>query len=377
MEISSTRLIALNVSFNFIPIGVHEVLLVNRVGSSYRLQHPSIELTSLAEDILRGSTITNLINRFGNGDAKQIASLKEFLENLDRLGALRSDLDLQSVSAEEQERFKANLSFFRSFEKEEETAVTFHKRLRNAHFLLIGLGGLGGPLLDFFARAGVGSITGIDMDVVEPSNLPRNLLYREDDIGKKKVAAAAENVSRISKFTRFRGIDSRIGSAAELIRIVEESGNVDLILLTADRPIWSIIRWCAEAAMQTGVPLLRNHALGVGPFMIPGKTACPFCEWNRLKANFPNIEEIMDFYRRSPDARATSNIGTIGTKIAIPAALMAQEAISFVTKTEKVQTFNAVVRVSFFNGLHIDRMELPRDPLCDVCGTEKRDVPSA
>jgi molybdopterin/thiamine biosynthesis adenylyltransferase/rhodanese-related sulfurtransferase len=73
-------------------------------------------------------------------------------------------------------------------------------KLKNAKVLCIGAGGLGAPLLQYLAAAGVGTIGIIDHDVVEVSNLSRQLIYKYNDIGKKKVIAAQRYLIELNPF---------------------------------------------------------------------------------------------------------------------------------------------------------------------------------
>ncbi len=72
------------------------------------------------------------------------------------------------------------------------------QKLKKASIIVIGAGGLGSPALLYLAAAGVGRITIVDGDVVDASNLHRQILYTESDIGTKKVMAAAKKLSSIN-----------------------------------------------------------------------------------------------------------------------------------------------------------------------------------
>lgn len=85
-------------------------------------------------------------------------------------------------------------------------------RLRDAHVVLIGAGGIGSPAIQYLAAAGVGRITAIDDDEVALSNLQRQTLYATGQIGVPKVVAAAEAVQRLNPGVRFEGIRKRIGA---------------------------------------------------------------------------------------------------------------------------------------------------------------------
>ncbi len=72
------------------------------------------------------------------------------------------------------------------------------KRLKNAKVLIIGAGGLGSPALLYLAAAGVGTLGVIDFDTVDESNLQRQVIHGQSDIGKSKTASAAETVAEVN-----------------------------------------------------------------------------------------------------------------------------------------------------------------------------------
>lgn len=82
-------------------------------------------------------------------------------------------------------------------------------KLASSHVLIIGMGGLGCPAAQYLVGAGVGKITIADDDVVKLSNLHRQILYAEEDIGKKKVDVAKEKLSRQNKDVIIQSICAR------------------------------------------------------------------------------------------------------------------------------------------------------------------------
>lgn len=70
------------------------------------------------------------------------------------------------------------------------------RKLKNAKVLIVGTGGLGAPLIQYLAAAGVGTIGMVDFDVVEDSNLQRQVLFTQEDIGKAKVDAAYDRITK-------------------------------------------------------------------------------------------------------------------------------------------------------------------------------------
>lgn len=80
-------------------------------------------------------------------------------------------------------------------------------RLKSATALIAGLGGLGSPLALYLAAAGVGHLKLVDMDDVELSNLNRQVLHWDEDVGKAKVTSASQKVKKINPTTRVEGFD--------------------------------------------------------------------------------------------------------------------------------------------------------------------------
>ena len=83
--------------------------------------------------------------------------------------------------------------------------------LTQAHVALVGIGGIGSPVLQYLAAAGVGRLTLIDDDTVEVSNLQRQTVFGEADLGRPKVEAAAEWVARFDAALEVRAAPTRVG----------------------------------------------------------------------------------------------------------------------------------------------------------------------
>ena len=96
---------------------------------------------------------------------------------------------------------KINLSQFKRFEKQiilKKIGLGGQKKISSANVLIIGMGGLGCPLLTYLAASGVGKIGIVDFDKVEISNLNRQTLYNSKDIGKYKVNQAKKAINKIN-----------------------------------------------------------------------------------------------------------------------------------------------------------------------------------
>ncbi len=123
-------------------------------------------------------------------------------------------------------------------------------RLARAHVVLIGLGGIGSPALQYLAAAGIGRLTLVDDGTVEPSNLQRQTIYHADNIGRRKAALAAIWVHEFDPGLDVRGRCQRVdaGDAAALV------AGADLVFDGCDNFATRLV--VADACTAAGVPLL-------------------------------------------------------------------------------------------------------------------------
>ncbi len=90
-------------------------------------------------------------------------------------------------------------------------------RLLSSRIVIVGLGGLGGHVLEQMTRVGIGHVTGIDPDVFDPSNLNRQLLSDVEALGMAKVDRAQERVQKVSPETDFLGLRTRHADAPDAV----------------------------------------------------------------------------------------------------------------------------------------------------------------
>ena len=107
-----------------------------------------------------------------------------------------------------------------------DVGVDGQKRLKNARVLVIGAGGLGSPALLYLAAAGVGTIGIVDFDVVDESNLQRQIIHGVADIGRSKAQSASDSIAAINPLVQVRVHELRL----EPDNAVDLFGQYDLIL---------------------------------------------------------------------------------------------------------------------------------------------------
>lgn len=124
------------------------------------------------------------------------------------------------------------------------------RRLAAAHVAVVGVGGLGSPVVLALAAAGIGEITVIDDDVVEHANLQRQIIHRVDDVGAPKVASAVRAAAALSPETRVHVVRERL-DAANASRVLT---GCDLVIDGTDT--FETRTDVASACAELGVPLV-------------------------------------------------------------------------------------------------------------------------
>src|SRR5476651_2256578 len=118
-----------------------------------------------------------------------------------------------SLNASQVERYARHLIM-------PEVAMEGQLKLKAAKVLCIGAGGLGSPLALYLGAAGVGTLGIVDFDVVDYTNLQRQIIHSTADVGRKKLDSAADKLKAINPFINIRKFDTRLSSdnAIELFK---------------------------------------------------------------------------------------------------------------------------------------------------------------
>jgi molybdopterin/thiamine biosynthesis adenylyltransferase len=223
------------------------------------------------------------------------------------------------------------------------------ERLRKARVLVAGVGGLGTVVSAYLAGAGVGFIRLADQDRVEISNLHRQILFSQDDIGREKAAAAAERLLAMNPSIRVEGVCRTLVKETAC----DMTEDVDLIVDALDN--YNARFLLNRIAFTRRIPLIHGAVrgfFGQATTLIPGRTACLRC----LVAQAPPPEAC-------PILGGTC--GVIG-------AVQATEAVKVLTGVGEP----LADRLFLWDGRTGEAtiMHTERNPRCAVCG-EKTDKP--
>ncbi|HWF01682.1 MAG TPA: molybdopterin-synthase adenylyltransferase MoeB [Caulobacteraceae bacterium] len=242
-----------------------------------------------------------------------------------------------SFSDDEVERYARHLVL-------REVGGAGQQALKRAKVLIVGAGGLGSPAALYLAAAGVGTLGLVDPDVVDASNLQRQVLFGSSDVGQPKVEAAAARLTGLNPHVMVRPIAERLGEA-NAASIVSE---FDLVLDGTDD---FATRFAVNGACVAGGKTLVSGAIGrwsgqVGVF--PGRP-CYRC----LVPEIP------------PDAETCAVVGVVGALAGVIGSMMALEAIKLIAGAGEPLRG----RLLIYEALSAETrtVRLPADPDCPVC----------
>ncbi len=223
------------------------------------------------------------------------------------------------------------------------------ERLRQSRVLVIGAGGLGSPVLFYLAAAGVGTLGIADNDQVSTSNLNRQILYVNRDIGRSKALTAVQ---------RLRALNPEVKAIPHEVFVLRENGlalvqQYDLVVEASDNLETKALM--NELCVRAGVPLVWGAVTrfeGQMGVYLPGH-ACRSCVFPHTPApgTYPTPAEL----------------GVLGASAGVIGTLQTVEAVKILTGLDKP----FVDRILLWEGLwtSFDIVAVERNPQCPVCGT--------
>ncbi len=220
------------------------------------------------------------------------------------------------------------------------------RRLAQAHVLVVGAGGLGCPVLMYLATAGVGTITVMDPDRVERTNLHRQPLYSLRDIGATKVEAAVEALKRLAPTLRLLPLTQALGAS----NAAEAVAAADIIVDAADSFAVSYI--LSDACLAAGKLLISASALGIAGYVGGFCGGAP-----SLRAVFPDLPE---------HAATCASAGVMGPVVGMIGAAQAQyvlQALLATTPPVAGQVLSFDMGRLQTSGFRFDGAEEPADTL--------------
>jgi adenylyltransferase/sulfurtransferase len=299
-------------------------------------------------------TPRSLINIYINGkNAKFSSGLDTTLSDGDEISILPAVAggsggtggQVSDLSEKELDRYSRQVML-------EEIGYQGQLKLKQAKVCVVGVGGLGNPIVTRLAAMGVGKIRIVDRDVIELSNLHRQTMFNEDDIGQVKVETAARKLRRLNADIVIEEMPVSINdyTAFEVV----DGCDVVVDALDSVNARYSLNKACIEKK----IPFVTGAAVGVTGqcfTILPNESACYHCL-------FPALDE---------DSMPTCSIeGVHPSILSIIGGIEVAETVKVITEKEpslKDKVLHVDLENLVFNFTKVSRVQE-----CSVCGTGKK-----
>jgi bacteriocin biosynthesis cyclodehydratase domain-containing protein len=284
------------------------------------------------------------------------------LAQLGELEVIEDAADYDLLTEGERVRFDRQLRYFSDMGGTGTPPSERQRRLREAKVAVLGVGGLGTWCAWSLACCGVGEMWLIDGDVVETSNLNRQIFFTEADIGAPKAQIAAERLRAFNSSMRVTATTRRLGSQAEIADFV---AGADVVIDAADWPAHDIERWCNAACFELGIPYITmSHyppIARVGPLYVPGQTGCYSCQEIAYRREYPLYDETVEQLRTLPSPAAT-----LGPACGLIGGQVGMEIVHLLTGLSEPST-QGVAHIYDLMTMEVKREPVVPEPECPVC----------
>ena len=291
-------------------------------------------------------TPRSLINIYINGkNAKFSAGLDTQLSDGDEVYILPAVAGGSDLSEKELDRYSRQVML-------EEIGYQGQLKLKQSKVCVVGVGGLGNPIVTRLAAMGVGKLRIVDRDVIELSNLHRQTMFNEDDVGQVKVETAAKKLRKLNPDIVVEELPVSINDYTALD--VVDGCDVVVDALDSVDARYALNKACIEKK----IPFVTGAAVGVTGqsfTILPKESACYHCL-------FPSLDE---------DSMPTCSIeGVHPSILSIVGGIEVSEAVKIITGKEpslKNKVLHVDLENLIFNFTKVSRVEE-----CSVCGSGKQ-----
>jgi bacteriocin biosynthesis cyclodehydratase domain-containing protein len=325
--------------------------------SDVRIERPDAEQRRLLESLDGSHGREELEGRFGD------EAVGDVLAQLGELELVEDAADDERLTAGALARYDRQLRYFGDVAPAGLTPSQCQARLEAATVAVIGVGGLGTWAAWALACCGVGRLLLIDGDRIEQSNLNRQVLFMEADVGRLKVEVAAERLASFNSAMRVETLPERLESEAEIGAAIAGS---DIVVDAADWPAHEIERWVNGACFGAGIPFITGShfppVARIGPLFAPGRTGCFACQESAVRRDYPLFEMAVEQRRGRPSGSAMLGpvCGFIGGQIGT-------EVMHHLTGLSAPSTLG-VAHIYDVRTMELRHERIEAEPGCAVCG---------
>jgi bacteriocin biosynthesis cyclodehydratase domain-containing protein len=331
-------------------------LLRPSAGADVQVEKPDEEGRLLLSSLDGTHELGELEARFGPD------AVHDLLAQLGELELIEDASDDDLISPAVLARFDRQIRYFSDITSGP-TPSQCQARLGSSRVVVLGVGGLGGWSAWSLACCGIGEMLLVDGDRVEESNLNRQTLYTEADIGRVKVEVAAERLAAFNSSLRLSAIAERMESEAAIAAAIE---GYDFVIDAADWPAHDIEQWVNSACFAARIPYITmSHfppIARVGPMYVPGVTGCFACQVAAYRRAYPLFDVAIEQRRAKPSPAAT-----LGPACALIGGQVGVDVMHHLTDLCRPSTLG-VGHIYDLRTMEVEREPVVPEPGCPVCG---------
>ncbi|HVC49689.1 MAG TPA: molybdopterin-synthase adenylyltransferase MoeB [Burkholderiales bacterium] len=225
-------------------------------------------------------------------------------------------------------------------------------RLLKAKVLLIGVGGLGSPIALYLTASGIGTLTICDSDIVDLTNLQRQIVHTTDSIGISKVLSAKKTLERINPEIRIIALNEKLQGKL----LIKEVSKADVVIDASDN--FSTRYALNRACVQYKVPLVSGSAI-----RFDGQVTV----FNHRQSEDSPCYNCLFPEEAQSDELRCSETGIFSPLVGIIGATEAAEAIKIITHAGN----SLIGRLLLLNALSMEwkTIKLKKDPGCSICNS--------
>lgn len=338
-------------------------LLRPSAGTDIHIENPDDEGRHLLSALDGSLERHELDERFGT------EAVGDLLAQLEELGLVEDAADDDLIPAPVGRRYDRQIRYFSDI-TDGLPPSQCQARLEGARVVVLGVGGLGGASALSLACCGVGEMLLIDGDRVEETNLNRQILYAEDDIGRPKVDAALDHLQAFNSRVRLETISEQMEGKGAIADAIQ---GFDLVIDAADWPTHDIEEWVNEACFAAEIPYITmSHfppVARVGPLFVPGVTGCFACQVAAYRRSYPMFDVVIEQRRakRSPVATMGPACNLIGGQVGL-------DVMHHLTGLAEPSS-QGVSHIYDLRTMEVEREPVVPELNCPVCGHLPTAVP--
>jgi bacteriocin biosynthesis cyclodehydratase domain-containing protein len=335
-------------------------LLRPSAGRDIHIEEPDEEGRRLLDALDGTRTRAQLIAEFGEHE------VVDLLAQFEELGVVEDASDDDEIDDETMARLDRQLRYF-SDVTTGPTPSQCQSRLDEARIAVLGVGGLGGWVALNLACVGIGEMLLVDFDRVELSNLNRQVLYGESDIGHFKAEAAAASLAEFNSSIKLEPRVQKLDSEAAVAETID---GYDMVIDACDWPAHDMEHWINSACFAARIPFIAmSHfppVARVGPMYVPGITGCFACQEAGYRRTYPLFDTAMEQQRGRPSPAAT-----LGPACSMIGGQVGLDVMHHLTGLADPSTLG-IGHIYDLRTMVLEREPVVPEPNCPVCA----DVPN-